>query len=207
MPWQADRCCRRCENQWLAGSRGRRRPGEVRVLTWNLNSFNANRHADKVALLASARLGRCAPPGGEAQPRALLPDEKWLGSFDDNGWPSGIVEAVDLADIEGRGRNGCVVLVKEGVDLIDAELLPIDTAADIAGPDDALPQAERALAARVRVDGNAFTAVSFHAPHAAGRSDDETVWRVARKVRSYVRLVRWVRERPGPVVVGLDANS
>ena len=62
-----------------------------------------------------------------------------------------------------------------------------------------VPLPERTLLAEVTVEGTALTAVSYHAPPGVN-------WGIA-KARQAVAIARWLSARPGPILLGADANT
>jgi exonuclease III len=199
-----DASCAICGDRFFTSAARGRRVGEVKVLTWNVNCWNPERTADKLALLEHldwdiALLQEVK--GAFARQLAAAP---WMAADDSTR----VVEGRALAGITRGTANGCAIAVRPPLSIESAEILPTDTAFDIPGPEDAVPQPSRAVAGRVRLGEHLLTVASFHAPNAAGREGSEDKgWKVARKLRSYVRLARWVESAPRPLVVGLDANS
>ncbi len=168
------------------------------MLSWNVNSFNPRRTGDKIRLLDIyewdiAVLQEVVPAMSlelEAQP-----------------WVTGLVDGVALAGSSGRGVNGCVVITRGDCRVRRGWVLPTDTATQVPGLADAVPRADRAVAAEIAIGDHQVTAVSFHAGHAAGRDDQQRAWLIARKVRGYVALHDALRQLKGPVVVGMDTNA
>lgn len=84
-------------------------------------------------------------------------------------------------------RYGCVVIVRHGVELVDFGVLR-----DVPSP-------ERAAVAEVRLDGGRVWVASWAAPPGV-------TWGSGGKGRQVERFAAWLRERPGPMIVGIDRN-
>jgi hypothetical protein len=96
-----------------------------------------------------------------------------------------------LAD-EGP-KYGSAVLVRGSARREGFEVLP-----DVPSP-------ERAAVARVTVEGRRAWVGSWAAPPAQGR--DGWGWGKSGKGRQVVRFAAWLRDRPGPTLMGIDRNA
>lgn len=94
-----------------------------------------------------------------------------------------------LPPLAGTGpRYGCAVVVRQGVELVDFGVLR-----DVPSP-------ERAAVAEVRIDGRRLWVASWAAPPGV-------TWGRAGNGRQVERFAAWLRDRPGPTVVGIDRNA
>jgi hypothetical protein len=91
-----------------------------------------------------------------------------------------------LAD--GGPRYACAIVVRHGIELVDAGVL------------ESMPSPERALTARAQVGGMAMQLCSWAAPPGV-------TWGDAGKGRQVSRFAAWLRARVSPVVVGIDRNA
>jgi hypothetical protein len=91
-----------------------------------------------------------------------------------------------LAD-EGP-RYACGIVTKDRVGILEAGLL------------ESMPSPERAIAARAEIDGLTLDLCSWAAPPGVS-------WGDAGKGRQVSRFAAWLKDRAGPVVVGIDRNA
>lgn len=188
----------------LCGFRGARAHGNtrqygcgmaaVRFLTWNMNNFTRGRRADKARLLDEIPWNVAA-----LQECDLASFELVCGSAHvDAG-----VHALQLVPSSVKANhNGCALLVRGGA-IEDPRTWP-SAAYDPDHRDQPFP--ERCLAAHLVLSSGKLTAVSFHAPHAASSTEEERLWRVARKNGAYRELVEGLNLSAGPVALGMDGN-
>lgn len=85
-------------------------------------------------------------------------------------------------------RYACAVLVRSPARLVDFSIVP-----DVPSP-------ERAAVAVVETDGKQLQLCAWAAPPGVS-------WGDAGKGRQVDRFASWLRDRPGPVVVGIDRNA
>lgn len=94
-----------------------------------------------------------------------------------------------LPPLAGDGpRYGCAVVVHQGVELVDFGVLR-----DVPSP-------ERAAVAKVRIAGHSVWVASWAAPPGV-------TWGSGGKGRQVERFAAWLRDRPGPTIVGIDRNA
>ena len=94
-----------------------------------------------------------------------------------------------LPPLAGAGpRYGCAVVVRQGVELVDFGVLR-----DVPSP-------ERAAVAEVRIDGRRLWVASWAAPPGVTGGSGG-------KGRQVERFAAWLRDRPGPTIVGIDRNA
>lgn len=113
-----------------------------------------------------------------------------------DSWPAyravgdhGEVAFAHLPPLASAGpRYGCAVLVRAPARLQDFEVMH-----DVPSP-------ERAAVARLEVNGRSLWACSWAAPPGVS-------WGDAGKGRQVDRFAAWLRDRPGPVIVGIDRNA
>jgi exonuclease III len=166
---------------------------QLRIATWNVNTFNPKRATDKLRLLELIEwdVGLLQEVG--ATTFETFTSKSFRG-----------VHALPLVEgHEGAKAHGVAVLVKEGTSIVEHALIPIG---DSDARDDPRYRA-RLLHARLRMGGRELDVVSFHAPHAA-TSDPEKKQRFRdNKNAVYRALDTWVRARRGSaLVVGMDGN-
>jgi endonuclease/exonuclease/phosphatase family metal-dependent hydrolase len=167
---------------------------ELRFVSWNPDNFSQARLAEKEELLRSlpwdvAALQEC----GRKTYELIL---STLGDVDG-------VHALDVTP-SSRRRNhyGCALLSRAGP-IGNPQVWPAPPRpADV--PEAPFP--ESCLSASIDAGGRHLTAVSFHAPHAAGRSRSERAWRTARKNAAYRHLVTGLNATGGTMIVGMDGN-
>ncbi|MFK5634249.1 endonuclease/exonuclease/phosphatase family protein [Ornithinimicrobium sp. LYQ103] len=150
-------------------------------MTSTLVDWNVNGHTmrEQVELLAS-----------------LHWDVACLQEMTRDSWPAfratgdqGEVAFPHLPALASTGpRYGCAVLVRAPARLEDFDVLR-----DVPSP-------ERAAVARVDIGGRDLWACSWAAPPGV-------TWGDAGKGRQVDRFAAWLRDRPGPVVVGIDRNA
>ncbi len=169
---------------------------EIRFVTWNWNVFNPGRTADKLTLLE-----RLQPDVVALQEVSRSTAEAMREHFPG----STVIEGLARSDWTGPRAYGAALLIRRGLDVIDSTAPTVDHWNSVDGPPDAVPPPESLVAAMVRVDGLDLAVASAHPPNAAGRGLERD-WRVARKLRTYVALERWVAGRD-PLVLGVDANA
>lgn len=112
-----------------------------------------------------------------------------------------------LHDSGDRHPHAVAILVRGSANLGDARLVPVGES--VPG---GYRQPERALAADATVDGTPLSVVSWHVPHAAGRSRQEKEVRREQKMRAYGAMTAWLAtERQTradrPLLLGGDVNS
>jgi len=167
---------------------------ELRFVSWNLNNFSQARGADKVELLRDLRWDVAALQECGRRTYELILST--LGDVDG-------VHALDVTP-SSRRRNhyGCALLSRVGP-FSNPRVWPAPPRpADV--PEAPFP--ESCLFASIDTRDRHLTAVSFHAPHAAGRSQSERTWRIARKNAAYRQLVEGLNATTGTVIVGMDGN-
>lgn len=160
-------------------------PVELAVVTWNLNAFTEGQREAKRELLEAIEWDVACLQEVKRSSFGCIA-ERFQGCT-----------GLDLHDA-GGGAWGAAIFVRDGVGLRDAELVPVGASQPEAG---VWASPERALAARVEVRGARLTAVSWHAPHAAGDGQRE------KKMRAYRSVQAWLGGRPGLTLVGADLNS
>lgn len=148
------------------------------VLDWNVNGFADRGQAD---LLGS-----------------LTWDVACLQEVTEQSWP-GILKCADGGDVAFRHlpplagrppRYGTAVLVRgHELSLRGFDLLPD------------MPSPERAATAQLRTPLGDIWVGSWAAPPARGG------WGPSGKGRQVQRFAAWLRDRPGPTVVGIDRNA
>lgn len=168
---------------------------QLRVMSWNLNCFTRGQRDAKVRLLQELEWDVVALQECDQKTFELLRTE--------SGADDGIEALAITPSSLSANHHGCALLVRGGA-VADARVWPSDPY-DPVHPEQPFP--ERCLAARVTLPDGELTAVSFHAPHAAAGSDEERIWRVARKNAAYRELVVGLASVEGTTVVGMDANA
>lgn len=150
----------------------------LRVLDWNVNGFAHRGQADLLDVLDW--------------------DVACLQEVTERSWPDfrrcaddGDVVFPHLPPLAGRPpRYGSAVLTRgEGLPLAEFGVLPD------------MPSPERAATARLATPAGDMWVGSWAAPPARG------AWGPSGKGRQVQRFAAWLRDRPGPTVVGIDRNA
>ena len=170
------------------GATGSRRPlwftprvVELDVISWNVRGLAARGRARKAAELADRAWQVCliqeATPDGLEEFAAAAGADEAVGAH--QRLPDDVLGAAGLTYF-------CAVLIRGPARLVAAHTLDV-------------PSPERALAATVDADGHRFTAASLALPPGVN-------WGPA-KARQALLIARWLSERTGPVIFGIDANT
>ena len=164
----------------------------MRVITWNVNSFNPARSDDKLHLLELVDWD------------VALLQEVGVSAFEvfTSGSFCGVHAVSLLGGAWDKRAHGVAILVRGGATIGEGELVPIE--------EDAEAEADhwrraRIMSARVSLGGADLTVASFHAPDAAGQRAERTR-KVALKMRLFRSLDLWVRSTTSPLVIGMDGN-
>lgn len=164
----------------------------MRIATWNVNTFNPRRAADKLRLLELVDWD------------VALLQEVGVSTFET--FASGPFRGVHAIGALGgpwdERAHGVAILVRGLHSIEESNLVPIEP--DATGEADQWRRA-RIMSARVRLGETVLTVASFHAPDAAGVGD-ERVRKIGVKMRLFRALDAWVRAAPRPLVVGMDGN-
>ena len=154
---------------------------ELDVISWNVHGLAARGRARKAAELAERPWQVCLVQ--EATPDGLEEFAAAAGADDVVGAHQRLPDDVLAAD---GLTYFCAVLVREPARLVAARTLDV-------------PSPERALAATVDLDGRRFAAASLALPPGVN-------WGPA-KPRQALLITRWLAERAGPAMFGIDANT
>ncbi len=164
----------------------------MRIATWNVNTFNPRRAADKLRLLELIDWD------------VALLQEVGVSTFETftSGSLRGVHAVAALGGAWDERAHGVAILVRDSLSIEDSGLVPIEP--DASGEADQWRRA-RILSARVRMGETVLTVASFHAPDAAGVGE-ERVRKIGVKMRLFRALDAWVRTASSPLVVGMDGN-
>lgn len=171
------------------------------VLSWNWCVWTQPRDRLKLALLD--RLDWTVAALQEVSVESV---QRISDRFPDADIACGVDLSVDaLTPGQESPSYGCAVVVRNGAAIINAGV--IAPTQDERWRSDSTPLAASLVYARVAMpSGVPIAVVAAHAPHAAGRGDDRDR-RVERKVRTYLDLEAWLRQRDLPAIVGIDGNA
>jgi len=153
----------------------------VDVISWNVRGLATRGRARKAAELAGRSWQLCLIQ--EATPDGFEEFAAAAGADDAVAVSQHLPE--DVLAAEGL-TYFCAVLVRQPARLVAVRALDV-------------PSPERTLAATVDVGGSRFTAASLALPPGVN-------WGPA-KPRQALLLARWLAERAGPVIFGIDANT
>ena len=155
------------------------------VVSWNLNVFTSGRRAQKVALLDQHDWDVALLQEVDRRTHDLLAERYESRT------------ALDLHDGGGSSKaNGVVVGARPGIELGDAELIPVGE------PQADQPSSpERAMVVPVGIGDQEVLAVSWHTPFAGDDAKRE------KKMRAYRAMHSWLAAENDTIVLGADVNS
>jgi len=166
----------------------------MKVLTWNVNCFTANRVAQKLRLLELTEWDV-----------ALLQEvgETTFATLTDCTGFEGVHALALTGGAHSHRDHGAAILVRDG-HIADPELFDLH---DGLGYDEVGSPSARAVRATASIQGIDVRIASLHAYDAAGQDPEHRDRKRARKQRFYGTVNAWCCAQSGPTVLGGDFNT